>query len=551
MTAETGPFFFAWVEPTDTTFGVEHQVCDEFLYSVSIEHTEDDIPIMTVTMENPGGLMAPGRKRWAWLSWRDTGGHVWPLFFGGIVGVPNGLLGQDVTVQFSAKPLDYFLQQLRIAAPLRRRPFWDPVFIDATERYKPESALLGYPAFWHVDRITGVVTVSDILNGEDGVELFEEGEVPYDSVDFGIDQAPLSIVRIDASVPWTQTATGIISILPPGTPLGKLFDPASVASAWPHAGDSLGDGWSVYSAKATGGSAPTPPSTLSGHNQSNPDNTIVSSGDSNDPFAMVTETFAFQDKSATHNVGDVISVNMSYTHPRCVITGPVEYGPTVEKIDRVYAFVSPVPEVVDQPSGSVTIQYKWDKAQLSGLIDGTTPQGVHVSLVARYDAARQRSEHLLATVKAGVQPVFADMEVPGGFPGGTPDYEELTLTGADVGLSLTDVKLWQDVRDTETNIGEYIRSNDGLNIFVCLEDGIAGAIEPTWNRTFGATTAGGRADIKGRRVARYRWHRDRLFRKLAALYGQWGDRLDAARLRKCRRRRPYGWICTMDGARCL
>jgi hypothetical protein len=53
------------------------------------------------------GLLAPGRKQWAWLSWLDdrnpTAG-VTPLFFGRLVGVPQQIARQPVTLNFMARP---------------------------------------------------------------------------------------------------------------------------------------------------------------------------------------------------------------------------------------------------------------------------------------------------------------------------------------------------------------------------------------------------------------------------------------------------------------
>ena len=81
-----GPFFLAWVEPTETTFGVEHHRSDVDVFALTVEQQEGEFPAATVDVRNPRvGLLNAGRKRWAWLSWdsRSTDGVV-PLLFGQI-----------------------------------------------------------------------------------------------------------------------------------------------------------------------------------------------------------------------------------------------------------------------------------------------------------------------------------------------------------------------------------------------------------------------------------------------------------------------------------
>ena len=43
----SGPFYFAWVEPTETTFGVEHQREDEKVLNILIEHDEGELPSLS------------------------------------------------------------------------------------------------------------------------------------------------------------------------------------------------------------------------------------------------------------------------------------------------------------------------------------------------------------------------------------------------------------------------------------------------------------------------------------------------------------------------
>ena len=240
----SGPFYFAWVAATETTFGVEHQREDEKVLDLKIEHAEGELPSLEVEIENPRvGLLAPGRNIWAWLSWFD-GTSVVPLFFGRLVGIPSDIFAETVTLSLIAKPNDYAEQKQALGRAMKVRPYYDPVWMDVADRDNPDAILEGYSALWHVDRVTHVVTASDVLTGEDGTEQFDESEVPYDSVSFSVGEAPLRKVSVDARLTWTQQASGAIDL---GAKYVETLTGASLLGGWPKGGESIGGGWTVQS----------------------------------------------------------------------------------------------------------------------------------------------------------------------------------------------------------------------------------------------------------------------------------------------------------------
>src|SRR6266567_3337179 len=100
----SGPFYFAWVYGTETTFGPAHYVYDEHIFSFTGTHSEGQFCTLQLEIKNPEvGLLAAGRKQWAWFSW-DNGTSIEPLFFGKLVGVPSDLQGETLTLQFVARP---------------------------------------------------------------------------------------------------------------------------------------------------------------------------------------------------------------------------------------------------------------------------------------------------------------------------------------------------------------------------------------------------------------------------------------------------------------
>jgi hypothetical protein len=263
------PFFFAWVDATEMEFGVEHHVEDEKVLAFAVNHSEGDFATLEIRIKNPYvPLLGPGRKRWMWLSWNRGPGDVVPLFLGRIVGIPQDLQGEVVSLNFIARPVDYEDQKEALAETLRVAPFWDPVFLGEEERLDPDRVLDARPQIWHIDRVTHNVSVSNITLGEDGDEIFAENEVVYESVRIAPVSSPVKKIIIDAAVRWDQIGCGIMNVSPElraaiqasqsdfrvdtvllnNSPHGGsmlLVAPNVFQSSWPKPGTRIGGGWSV------------------------------------------------------------------------------------------------------------------------------------------------------------------------------------------------------------------------------------------------------------------------------------------------------------------
>lgn len=250
-------FHFAWVDPSETTFGPEHAVEDEEVVTLRIGQQEGDFASAAVEVRNPRiGLLAPGRKVWAWLSWTDdnnpTEGAT-PLLFGRLIGLPDNLDGDAVRLTFMARPSDFDAQKRALAETLRVAPWYDPLWLDEDRRTDPDAVLEARTQLYHIDRVTHVVTVSDILAGEDGTLDFAGGFFA-DSLSLDLGTAPLRQVSINAEVSWDQVATGEIDLTP--TLVGAFaaagtsrhgtatsFTGEGLMSDWPKDGDRIGGGW--------------------------------------------------------------------------------------------------------------------------------------------------------------------------------------------------------------------------------------------------------------------------------------------------------------------
>ncbi len=240
---------------------------DETILDIVIEHTEGEFPTLKVDVRNPEmGLLNSGNKLWCWLAWDSAWSplagyttnpaNVIPLFHGRIIGVPQRLTDEVVTMQFVAKPLDFFAQKQAIAASLQVAPYWDPIWVQKKIN-DPDTALEAYTVRWHIDRLTLQVTTSDLINAEDGTLTIDETGHFYDGIDVSYSESPLTSVSMQATVTWTQTGEGDVDLTssivqafraagsPFTYPIIGSYTSDGLLSSWPKAGNSFSGGWSV------------------------------------------------------------------------------------------------------------------------------------------------------------------------------------------------------------------------------------------------------------------------------------------------------------------
>lgn len=251
----SGPFYFAWIFPNETTFDpLVHTREDEKIFSFLVEQEEGDFATLTIEIRNPRiGLLAAARRRHCFLSYAGQGqspADVRPLFRGRLVGIPDNINQNIVTLVFTARPDDFADQKETLAYALQELPYWDPVWVSIENQSNPDSVLEAYTKLWNINRVTGLVTTTDLLVGEEGTAVFTADDVPYDSVDVHLQQTPLRRVQVIANVGWQQADSGTLAWMTNNQFNSFLAD--SVAKDWPDVGASLGGGWTVtYSSAST------------------------------------------------------------------------------------------------------------------------------------------------------------------------------------------------------------------------------------------------------------------------------------------------------------
>jgi hypothetical protein len=254
------PFYFAWVAARTAFNAATHDVEDLGVLSFSLTQAEGEAAQLSIDVLNPGGGLLNGdHPIWAWFSW-DNGAGVEPLGLFRLIGVPDNMQGEVVTLNFVAKPDDYEEQKAALANTLRVLPYYDPAFVPPEQLDNPDFVLEGYSALWHVDPITHEVTISDIIEGEDG--LVEFGDTTfYDSVAISLGQPPATRCDVTAKITWMQKGTGEVDV---SAPLIAEFAehgfqvPGYICSytggglitTWPALGTDFGGGWTVASSQA-------------------------------------------------------------------------------------------------------------------------------------------------------------------------------------------------------------------------------------------------------------------------------------------------------------
>jgi hypothetical protein len=380
-------FYFAWVDKTDTVFNPVFAREDEQVFALSLEHSEGDFAALDIDLKNPRvGLLAPARKQWAWLTYRKQDDTLVPLFFGRLIGVPQQMQDEVVRLSFVARPVDFEDQKLALAETLREAPYYDEAFLSVEERLDPDRVLEGRSALWHIDRLTGEVTISDIVTGEDGQIDFDEAEAIYDSVEVSYSTSPASRCEVTAEVTWAQTGSGDIDITQQiltafagltltgltaidGTPrptsgVINVVGGPEMMSNWPKFGDAIGGGWTVGHAYAhLVGDPPLPP--------------ILEGG-------------------IIPNLGLASWLQSSFAA-----------GPPLNAIRQVFnrspGFVVGIKDLGD-PVWTIANAF----TPSSGTILWVNAWQIAPKLALRWDASRSRKETLTFTVTADVQPLLTD-----------------------------------------------------------------------------------------------------------------------------------------------
>jgi hypothetical protein len=446
----TLPFTFYWANETETAFNPSTMnVFDEEILSFDIKHDEGQVPTFDIVIKNPRiGLLAPGRKVWVWFGWQN-GATLVPLFFGVLVGVPTSLFQEKVTLQFIARSPQFIANKQALAETMKSSPYYDPIFIETNKRDDPDTILEGWSALWHIDRTSLAITASDILIGEDGNVEYDEDHAFYDSVSLQLGQPPLTNIRVEASVNWTQRTSGYFDV---PTINMSSYTGDTLLSDWPKPGAGIGGGYKCESSFVT-------------------DTYLVSQ--------TPTTNFSSSWTSGDIDPGQCGTASVSQSS-----SGPALFSPNpLQVILDMYEQTGICDPFSDPPINRPA------EVSASGVI--VPLWSVAMTMTVRFDANRQFSENISFDMTANVQGILASPLV-------AQHTELLTINGVDIGQPLVQVLAWTDVAGHAVGLGLTIFPNNpttpgGLSWQICVVAGTAGSVEPVFSDIPGFVTSDGGA----------------------------------------------------------
>lgn len=246
-------FYFAWIDEDEDFDPDVHNREDEDVFSFVFDHSEGDFAAIQITIKNPRiGLLATGRKQWCFFSFNrgtDLAPDVIPIIKGRLVGIPTNVFDTIVTLEFIARPSDFADQKAALAEALKVSPYWDPIFVSPDNWDDPDAVLEAYSALWHIDPVTHVVTISDILVPDNTVTVGEDKHF-YDELSLTLNENPLRACQVIATIPWKQDASGGIDLTKKildafGTQVIQSFSLKGLMDDWPKPGSGFANGWDV------------------------------------------------------------------------------------------------------------------------------------------------------------------------------------------------------------------------------------------------------------------------------------------------------------------
>lgn len=362
-----GPFYFAWIDQGAVFNDAIHNREDELIFSFEIKQTEGDFATLTIEIANPRvGLLAPSRKTWCWFSWFD-GVSIVPLFTGRLIGIPDSIINDVVTLVFIARPVDFDTVKAAFAETLKVAPYYNASWIAADRQSDPDTVLEGYTRLWNIDRVSLALTTTDIIVGEDGVISLTPLEMFYDSLYLSIGQVPISTVNVTSTVNWDQIASGSFQLN-----TGTFNSPAAhkLLSDWPKPGTSLDGGWTVKQATA-----------------------IDVLDSEHAETSSLSTTYTNNEKE--HASGDMLSITQSNTQP--VNYAQVITPPTITAVQSQSGRVDPFADPPVNIPVQVSAQMEWTKRYI-----------VETTLRIGYSANRSRSETIKFSVSADFQRIVTE-----------------------------------------------------------------------------------------------------------------------------------------------
>ncbi|GAB5387089.1 MAG: hypothetical protein Alpg2KO_00570 [Alphaproteobacteria bacterium] len=207
-------FLGKWIPALDTAFDpLTHGVgaaSDLTVLDFKIDQTIGEPAALTVETPNPGiGFLSDSAKRNLLLIWAPEGGDPAVLFRGRLIGWPDSLSGQWVSMEFEASPADLPGAYNAFHEANKTAPWWDDLFVEASRRGLAEEGLEGRAQLYDIDRTDLTIRHVDLIGG---TVTIDNPTVFRDSFDSSLIDRPLKSVRLRLTANWVQQDTGTTNL---------------------------------------------------------------------------------------------------------------------------------------------------------------------------------------------------------------------------------------------------------------------------------------------------------------------------------------------------
>jgi hypothetical protein len=280
-------FGFAWLSGEFEVFNGSQFRQDEQVISFKVTGNEGDCDNLDIVIKNPKRGLLNG-PIWASLSYGTSTSDAVEIFRGRVTAVPADIISETIDVMFLAKPSSYDQQLATLAANLRALPPYDAAWVDPNSRNDPMVPLECNSALYYVDRVTHALSITDVINGEDGVVAITADDILYDSLHCGsAGNPPITAVTMIGHANWKQALAGGFQV-PNASGERAVLNGSSICSSWPKTGSTIAGGYKVTTGFCT-------------------DELGISL---NQP---VQKNWHYENRAKTHTVGDVMSSSLTYT----------------------------------------------------------------------------------------------------------------------------------------------------------------------------------------------------------------------------------------------
>lgn len=455
-----GPYYLSWIDEPDpvalrngTAFNpAVHNRMDEYVFSHRLLLKEGDKPRLRLVIKNPHiGLLNSSRKQWAWFA-RDIGGTITPLFCGRLIAAPKDLFKEMMTIDLVAWPVDYARQRQKLAEQIKVSGPYDPVFIAVQKRDDPDALLEAVSGLYHIDPVTHVVSISDILNGEDGNVDINADHHLYDEMVPDLDQtSQITGILMDATVSWNQTGQGFIDM---GNRTIATYAGDALISEWPKPLQQLGGGYTVAYSNAFDGAGVN--------------STVTASA-----------AISWTNKEKEHSDGDQLSYNDTVTMPVGFGAGATSILATMSNQTGI---LDPFSTDGNGDPSPTNIPPKFNASWIYCPV-----WTVNTSLMLQYrDLDRQRTERIRMLLESDLQPVIVRPEVE-------QNSETIVMSGTDIGVPIINLLNWTTIAGEAVGLDTIVfPDNPSLpsqrTAQICVSAGIAGIETPNFSDVPGETT---------------------------------------------------------------